>query len=170
MGAWYECLHLKSLNVTFTAQCAAQRIHMDLGLFGYYPLIDRAKGLYFQIAQAVIVGLNDTNPGCSGAMQLRSLVKPAVDRALGHAGSSEAFPQPRIGVRTGLPDVPDRMWSELAIALEGLQSETLVEEEAAADEEAKADSTTGGQGSRALPTHTRTQQWAEWLRLLLWRA
>ena len=166
MGAWYECLHLKAVNVSFTAQCAAQRIHMDLGLFGYYPLIDRAKGLYFQIAQAVIVGLNDTNPGCSGAMQLRSLVKPAVDRALGHAGSLQVIPQPHSGARTGFPDVPDRMWSELATALDGVRSVTLVEEE----EMAEVDSTTGQGWFRAFPTYTRTQQWAEWVRALLWRA
>lgn len=27
-------------------------IHMDAGLFGYYPLVDRAKGMYMQIATA----------------------------------------------------------------------------------------------------------------------
>ena len=50
MCNWYECLHDNATDGRFTPACTAQRIHMDLGLFGYYPLIDRAKGLYLQAA------------------------------------------------------------------------------------------------------------------------
>ena len=56
----------------------------DVSRRSWYPLIDRKKGMYMQIAQSVVVGLNATNPGCEGATYLRIQVKPFVDRALGH--------------------------------------------------------------------------------------
>jgi len=103
---------------------------MDLGLFGYYPLIDRAKGMYMQIAQAVIVGLNDTNPGCSGAMDLRVLIKPTVDSALGHPNAAgmesgatkRATDAAQIHPKsTGFPELPGSFWTEVSAEIERLE-------------------------------------------------
>jgi hypothetical protein len=140
MCNWFECLcdepvgpptrSCMSANGTFppvadwlTPACRGRKIHMDIGLFGYFPLIDRAKGMYMQIAQSVIVGLDDTNDGCSQATNLRQLVKPHVDHALGVgpepppadvAAPSEGAPPPR-----GFRELGETVWIELAAALEG---------------------------------------------------
>ncbi|CAK9106662.1 Pyrophosphate--fructose 6-phosphate 1-phosphotransferase subunit alpha 1 (PFP 1) (6-phosphofructokinase, partial [Durusdinium trenchii] len=47
---YFECFPPKSAK--FTPECKKANIHMDAGLFGYYPLVDRAKGMYMQIATA----------------------------------------------------------------------------------------------------------------------
>lgn len=126
MCNWYECLaDDNATKFPFTQQCKMNKIHMDLGLFGYYPLIDRAKGMYMQIAQSVIVGLNDTNPGCSGATDLRAQSKPLVDAALGHTGESPQIPQETIRrlanskvANMGYADTSAALWRELAEALD----------------------------------------------------
>ena len=151
MSNWYECLHSWSggatSNTSWTARCARDRIHMDLGLFGWYPLMDRKKGVYFQIAQMVVAALNDTeNPGCIGATLLRLQVKPAVDRALGHgvtsaedtsaaAGSSDdaaaaaaAAAAAMASAHLGYDNTPKSLWTELSQALDA----QLREEAAAA--------------------------------------
>ena len=150
MSNWYECLHSwaggATSNVSWTPQCANDRIHMDLGLFGWYPLLDRKKGVYFQIAQQVIAGLNSTNPGCEGATLLRLQVKPAVDRALGHVVASAEDISAAVGsnddevataaavavaaasARLGYDNTPASLWTELSHALDA----QLREEEAAA--------------------------------------
>ena len=82
-----------------------------------------------QVAQAVIVGLNATNPGCSGAMQLRQLVKPAVDVALGHAGPPSGatrttpggVPEWQHALRMGFDDSSAKLWRELSEAFERLE-------------------------------------------------
>ena len=104
---------------------------MDLGLFGWYPLIDRKKGMYMQIAQSVVVGLNATNPGCEGATYLRIQVKPFVDRALGHPlyddeegavedGAPEGAAAAARGI--GYDDTPPTLWAELQAALDALEA------------------------------------------------
>ena len=82
-----------------------------------------------QVAQAVIVGFNATNPGCSGAMSLRQLVKPAVDTALGHVAPTTSAPltssaaaggaaEREQALRLGFDDTSDDLWRELSAALE----------------------------------------------------
>ena len=47
MGNWFECMYNITPgagNETWTDACAKDDIHMDLGLFGFYPLVDRAQG------------------------------------------------------------------------------------------------------------------------------
>ena len=39
-------------------------------------------GIYLQIPQMVIVGLDDPNPACAGAIELRAFIKPWVDWAI----------------------------------------------------------------------------------------
>merc|ERR1711862_505917 len=129
MCNWYECLAPdNATKFPFTPQCKASKIHMDLGLFGYYPLIDRAKGMYMQIAQSVIVGLNDTNPGCSGATLLRVEAKPLVDTALGHSSESPANAHETIHrlastkvANMGYADTSTSLWREMEAALEHVQ-------------------------------------------------
>lgn len=79
MCNWFECLNQ---NGTFPAECQEAAIHMDAGLFGYYPLIDRYNETYFQIVQAQLT-LNTSNlQPTSEAIALRIAVKPLVDAAL----------------------------------------------------------------------------------------
>jgi len=137
MANWFECIacdtpecarnesdvDLSNQSSWLTPACRDARIHSDLGLFGYYPLIDRAKGIYMQIAQAVIVGLNDTNMGCTQAINLRLDVKPLVDAALG-VGPPPRRPAPRSLAPSQVPmrdytDTSPMLYQELNAALEG---------------------------------------------------
>ena len=45
MCNWFECLG-DSPDSTFTEKCRKDNIHNDAGLFGFYPLLDRAKGMH----------------------------------------------------------------------------------------------------------------------------
>jgi len=78
---WYECLANFSTDVngTWTQHCIDNKIHMDVGLWGYYPIIDRSQNTYMQIAQAVIACLNCTNPGVDGAIGMREDIKAPLD-------------------------------------------------------------------------------------------
>ena len=50
----YECLanYSTDINGTWTKYCQDLHIHMDIGLFGYYPLIDRGNNTYMQVGFA----------------------------------------------------------------------------------------------------------------------
>lgn len=50
---YFECVEPK--KAPFTEACKTANIHMDAGLFGYYPLVDRANNMYMQIVQTQIV-------------------------------------------------------------------------------------------------------------------
>ena len=97
MCNYYECLDKPRFPPTaWTSACAKAQIHMDAGLFGYYPLIDRANGEYMQIAQAVIVGLDSKVQPTTASIALRLAAKPTLDHCL-HGGAeaeAAAFPQP----------------------------------------------------------------------------
>jgi len=81
---WYECMNTNSTgNASWTKECISKRVHQDLGLFGYYPIIDRKNQVYMQVAQQYIEGLNSSADGVGDAVQLRLEVTPAVYRALG---------------------------------------------------------------------------------------
>jgi len=88
MANWYECIYnfTQGPNGEFTKACRDEKIHMDLGLFGYYPILDRSRTHYMQIAQADIVCLNCTNPGVDGALPLREFIKPWIDWAINGTG------------------------------------------------------------------------------------
>ena len=45
MCNWYKCLG-DSPNSAFTEKCRKDNIHNDAGLFGFYPLLDRAKAMH----------------------------------------------------------------------------------------------------------------------------
>ncbi len=145
MCNWYECIacddpalcsrnessittNTTDLPSWLSPECQAADIHNDLGLFGHYPLIDRKKGMYMQIVQAVIAGLNDTNYACLQATNLRLVAKPAVDAALGlhqaAAPSSDvAGVSPVESARsvppTAYADTPPTYYGELHAALQG---------------------------------------------------
>lgn len=78
MCNYYECLSHPPWN-SFPSGCKAANIHADPGLFGYYPLIDRANGMYMQIVFAAYTKKQPT----AISISLRSRVKPYVDKALG---------------------------------------------------------------------------------------
>ena len=96
MCNYYECLN--SFLGRWTKKCADAQIHMDAGLFGYYPLIDRANGEYMQIAQAVIVSLDSKVQPTTQSIALRVAAKPTLDHCLrpgaGAGAAAPAFPEP----------------------------------------------------------------------------
>jgi len=85
MCNYFECLPPK--KAAFTPLCEKQNIHVDAGLFGYYPLVDRAHGTYMQV-----VSMQFPKSAAAFyfptvlAMALRVLIKHSVDRALGREG------------------------------------------------------------------------------------
>lgn len=83
MCNYYECTEPK--KAPFTPECKAAKVHMDAGLFGYYPLVDRKNQMYMQIVmQATVTSELDLIPTILATI-LREIVKPAVDQALGLA-------------------------------------------------------------------------------------
>jgi len=88
MCTYFECLPPKLS--AFTPACKAANVHVDAGLFGYYPLVDRARGTYMQIVQMKMVTsqLDFYLPTVS-SMVLRKLVKPLVDYALRQPGGGD---------------------------------------------------------------------------------
>jgi len=152
MCNWFECIacddpdycarndsaiDIHNQSSWLTPACRAAQVHSDLGLFGFYPLIDRKKGMYMQIGQAVIVGLNDTNFACAQATLLRLIIKPAVDAALGlepRSVSPADRTQPQVSAVPvqAYSDTSPAFYGELGAALEGYlegkgQSKGMVE-------------------------------------------
>eukprot|EP00937_MAST-01D_sp_MAST-1D-sp2_P001896 g1896.t1 len=90
MCNYFECLE-KLPFTSWNSACAKANIHMDAGLFGYYPLIDRANGEYMQIAMAVIVSLDSKNQPTTQSIALRRAAKPTLDHCL-RGGADESAP------------------------------------------------------------------------------
>lgn len=79
---------------------------MDAGLFGYYPLVDRAKGTYMQIVYMKLVkSSTDFEPTIS-AMVLRRLIKPLVDWALMESAPGDTVEEPPT-----VDSSPDAIWA-----------------------------------------------------------
>ena len=53
-----------------------KRVHQDLGLFGYYPIIDRKNQVYMQVAQQYIEALNSSADGVGDAVQVCAALPP----------------------------------------------------------------------------------------------
>ncbi|CAE8602771.1 unnamed protein product [Polarella glacialis] len=81
MCNYFECIFPKLSD--FSPRCEKANIHVDAGLFGYYPVVDRARGTYMQVVQMKLPQSTATFfvPTIS-AMVLRRLVKGSVDQAI----------------------------------------------------------------------------------------
>lgn len=123
MCNWYECIR-DNISLPFSEKCRIAKVHNDAGLFGYYPLFDRAKNMYMQIVQSVIVGLNATNYGVNNALVLRQLVKPSVDKALGSPDPIPPSPQRASAASMMLqyPEMTGEVWSEFERAIDQIQT------------------------------------------------
>mmetsp|Transcript_41206 Transcript_41206/g.96150 ORF Transcript_41206/g.96150 Transcript_41206/m.96150 type:complete len:410 (+) Transcript_41206:108-1337(+) len=81
MCNYFECFPPKASS--FTDQCKAANVHMDAGLFGYYPLVDRAKGTYMQIVTMKFPASQAAYFAPTiASMALRLITKGFVDHAL----------------------------------------------------------------------------------------
>ncbi|KAJ8599209.1 hypothetical protein CTAYLR_006376 [Chrysophaeum taylorii] len=83
MCNWYECLF--NYGPTFRASCTEANLHVDAGLYGWYPLLNRPDSTYFQIVMADIpksANKTDLWAPTINAVRLRLAIKPRVDRAL----------------------------------------------------------------------------------------
>mmetsp|Transcript_12352 Transcript_12352/g.30807 ORF Transcript_12352/g.30807 Transcript_12352/m.30807 type:complete len:443 (+) Transcript_12352:66-1394(+) len=81
MCTYFECLPPKPS--VFTPGCKKAGLHVDAGLFGYYPLIDRAHGTYMQVvAMKMVTSKLDFYLPTISSMVLRRIIKPLVDKAL----------------------------------------------------------------------------------------
>jgi hypothetical protein len=90
-------------------QCKEEHIHQDLGLFGYYPIIDRKNQIYMQVGQQYLEGLNSTGLGCEYALILRILVSPLVYKALGKPAPPMPTPPPTTASNLQVfPSMPSR--------------------------------------------------------------
>eukprot|EP00658_Telonema_sp_P-2_P038014 TRINITY_DN2732_c0_g1_i2.p1 TRINITY_DN2732_c0_g1~~TRINITY_DN2732_c0_g1_i2.p1 ORF type:complete len:131 (+),score=32.97 TRINITY_DN2732_c0_g1_i2:54-446(+) len=111
----------------FQAEDGIRDAQESRGLGDVYKrqVFDRTKAMYMQIAQSVLVGLNDTNPGVNGAMELRQLVKPAVDDAL-TSGTQASVQSQAAGLPANVsqvsrvpsewlnyPELPATYWNDL---------------------------------------------------------
>lgn len=93
MCTYFECFFPKLRD--FTPRCNWSKIHVDAGLFGYYPLMDRARGTYMQIVvMEVPHSMTDFYVPTISSMVLRRIIKPFVDRALagGSGDQVDEFP------------------------------------------------------------------------------
>ena len=72
----YECLanYSTDINGTWTKHCQDLHIHMDIGLFGYYPLIDRGNNTYMQVGGTALALL--THPTRSLALLTNHVPPP----------------------------------------------------------------------------------------------
>ena len=43
------CIFIECVNQLWNDRCAKENIHADPGAFGYWPVINRARGYYFQL-------------------------------------------------------------------------------------------------------------------------
>lgn len=87
MCTYFECLPPK--RSAFTPLCKKAGIHVDPGLFGYYPLVDRAHGTYMQVVSMMFPkSQTDFYLPTMLSMTLRLLVKHSVDRALRRQGGA----------------------------------------------------------------------------------
>lgn len=93
MCSYFECLPPK--KAAFTDACKQAGIHVDAGLYGYYPIIDRGHGTYMQL---VTMSFPKSQREFFGptvlSLALRVLVKASVDQALRGGAVSDARPQP----------------------------------------------------------------------------
>lgn len=81
MCNYFECAPPKL--GAFTEACRKANIHVDAGLFGYYPMVDRAQSTYMQVVLfKVPTSKLDFYLPTIASMVLRDLVKPFVDCAL----------------------------------------------------------------------------------------
>lgn len=83
MCNWYECLF--NYGDTFRQECTDANLHVDAGLFGWYPVVDRGHATYFQIVQSQIpvsAKKADLWKPTIDAVLLRLRIKPLVDAAL----------------------------------------------------------------------------------------
>lgn len=74
MGNFFECAYN---NGSLRENCIKASIHVDPGLFGYYPIIDRGLNYYMQI---VYQGM-DSNAALAG-YNARAFLKPSVDKVI----------------------------------------------------------------------------------------
>jgi len=108
MCNYFECIPPKLGD--FTAACKKENIHVDAGLFGYYPLVDRSRGTYMQVVLMKMVhGQADFFLPTMASMVLRRLVKGLADRAiLGEAGASDSAGVTAQGLWEAFGEVLDR--------------------------------------------------------------
>jgi len=89
MCTWFECLF--NYRTGFRQQCAQRELHVDAGLFGWYPVLNRANDTYFLIAQQDIPVPGEEYIGkpTLNAILLRLAIKPLIDDALAIAASTQ---------------------------------------------------------------------------------
>jgi len=79
MGHWFDCLgyaagQAAGASAPLPQQCLDEAIPSGPGAYGYYPLVDRKRGYYFQIVLA-----EDTQCRSEIPEYLRMIAKPVVD-------------------------------------------------------------------------------------------
>mmetsp|Transcript_100767 Transcript_100767/g.280686 ORF Transcript_100767/g.280686 Transcript_100767/m.280686 type:complete len:425 (+) Transcript_100767:67-1341(+) len=110
MCTFFECVPPKL--AAFTPACKKANIHADPGLFGYYPLVDRARGTYMQVVHLGQVHSSvDYFAPTMAAMVLRRLVKGFVENALTMPESLAQVPESLAQVGDG----DDAAWLPRAI-------------------------------------------------------
>lgn len=110
---WMECpINLSEWAPNMTPECMQQNVHSDPGLFGYWPVIDRAIGYWFQI---VVQG--EPVVACIDAMFTRLLIKPLLDAAM------KLERPPETELRSTITDLVAQRdyWSHNETLLEGLR-------------------------------------------------
>lgn len=117
---YYECVEPKPKGQPWSSKCADAKIHMDAGLFGYYPLVDRANNYYLQIVQTHLVMSSLDLAPTIAATVLRDLVKPLVDFALGFGPAPRVPSTADIRAHTAKVleryadfDTPEELWGHL---------------------------------------------------------
>merc|ERR1712154_621331 len=79
MGHWFDCIgyaagQVQGSSAPLTKLCLNENIPAGPGAYGYFPLVDRTRGYYFQIVLA-----EDSQCRSEIPEYLRVIAKPVVD-------------------------------------------------------------------------------------------
>lgn len=91
MGHWFDCMGYAAgqgrlgSSAPMSQHCLDENVPAGPGAYGYFPLVDRKRGYYFQIVLA-----EDSNCRSEIPEYLRIIAKPVVDAIIGQTSIDDA--------------------------------------------------------------------------------
>lgn len=100
-GHYSMCTYFECVGQNWSAQCLRNGIHADPGLYGYWPLIDRSKGYYMQLATQRVVTLP------AWALKMYNISESEVDSL-----SAECVAPLRFGIQASVEAALNKSFAE----------------------------------------------------------